>query len=157
MFWNFVAIDGVIKNQLDKYATGCNTQSQTVFISLFRACFVFLSTKLQCVQCSNPLRTAAVRSETLNISLETFRSSRIKKRHIWGFELRNIKQLSDMTTLEETHIAVRVSLSRSNSKSHQFPIIVIIIIQITLNVSQRCLCVWEMEQTYWHAKQLSGL
>jgi hypothetical protein len=26
MYWNFVAIDGVIKNQLDKYATGCNTQ-----------------------------------------------------------------------------------------------------------------------------------
>jgi hypothetical protein len=24
---NFVAIDGVMKNQLDKYATGCNTQS----------------------------------------------------------------------------------------------------------------------------------
>jgi hypothetical protein len=28
MYWNFVAIDGVIKNQLDKYATGCNTQRQ---------------------------------------------------------------------------------------------------------------------------------
>jgi hypothetical protein len=26
MYWNFVAIDGLIKNQLDKYATGCNTQ-----------------------------------------------------------------------------------------------------------------------------------
>jgi hypothetical protein len=26
MYWNFVAIDGVIKNQLDKYATECNTQ-----------------------------------------------------------------------------------------------------------------------------------
>jgi hypothetical protein len=26
MYWNFVAIDGVIKNQLDKYATGFNTQ-----------------------------------------------------------------------------------------------------------------------------------
>jgi hypothetical protein len=26
MYWNFVAIDGVINNQLDKYATGSNTQ-----------------------------------------------------------------------------------------------------------------------------------
>jgi hypothetical protein len=25
-YWNFVAIDGVIKNQLDRCATGCNTQ-----------------------------------------------------------------------------------------------------------------------------------
>jgi hypothetical protein len=25
-YWNFVAIDGVIRNQLDRCATGCNTQ-----------------------------------------------------------------------------------------------------------------------------------
>jgi hypothetical protein len=28
-YWNFVAIDGVIKNQLDRRATGCNTKSYT--------------------------------------------------------------------------------------------------------------------------------
>jgi hypothetical protein len=26
MYWNFVAIDGIIRNQLDRCATGCNTQ-----------------------------------------------------------------------------------------------------------------------------------
>jgi hypothetical protein len=26
MYWNVVAIDGIIGNQLDRCATGCNTQ-----------------------------------------------------------------------------------------------------------------------------------
>jgi hypothetical protein len=25
-YWNFIAIDGIIRNQLDRWATGCNTQ-----------------------------------------------------------------------------------------------------------------------------------
>jgi hypothetical protein len=28
MYCNFVVIEGIIKNQLDKYATGCNTKSK---------------------------------------------------------------------------------------------------------------------------------